>query len=68
MELRSANLRLRGVVADMRREMEALRDPGMRGDDGARERRLAEENEELRSVGVGNAGIMLWDGTICGME
>lgn len=48
MELRSANLRLRGVVADMRREMEALRDPGMRGDGRVRERRLAEENEELR--------------------
>lgn len=26
-ELRAVNLRLRGVIADMRREMEALRDP-----------------------------------------
>ncbi|CAM9603172.1 unnamed protein product, partial [Ascophyllum nodosum] len=50
LELRAENLRLRGVVADMRREMEALRDPsGMRGNSREREQRLLEENEELRS-------------------
>lgn len=48
MELRAANLRLRGVVADMRREMEGLRDPGMGDGDRRRERRLEEDNEDLR--------------------
>lgn len=50
MELQAANLRLRGVVADMRREMEGCRDPGVSGDRGGRERRLGDENEDLRSA------------------
>lgn len=59
MELQAANLRLRGVVADMRREMESFRDPsfsanpggtagGGGGAGGARERRLEADNEDLR--------------------
>ena len=51
MELQAANLRLRGVVGDMRREMEAFRgDPrasiGRGG--GEREQHLEDENENLR--------------------
>lgn len=52
MELRAANLRLRGVVGDMRREMEAFRgDPrasSFGGGEGEREHRLENENEDLR--------------------
>lgn len=47
-ELQAANRRLRGIVADMRREMEGFRDPGMGMDVEKRERLLEEENEELR--------------------
>lgn len=50
MELQAANLRLRGVVADMRREMEAFRDPGMGGGGSGEARELYVEgsNEALR--------------------
>lgn len=51
MELKAKNLRLRGVVADMRREMERLRDPdpgvGEAWKDG-RERQLLSEIQQLR--------------------
>lgn len=51
MELKATNLRLRGVVADMRREMERLRDPGPGVDEAwkdGRERQLLSEIEQLR--------------------
>lgn len=51
MELQAANRRLRGVVADMRKEMESFRDPGPSPGGtggGVRERRLEADNEDLR--------------------